>query len=112
MCSNTFGPAILPSLVIWPMSNTGTPWSLANFNKAAAHSRIWVTLPGELSTVSVCMVCTESMMSNSGLTVRTSSKMRSMRVSQRSSGEPPAGASGKRRSARNLIWRSLSSPLT
>ena len=112
MCSNTFGPAMLPSFVMWPMSKTGTPCSLANLSRAAAHSRIWVTLPGELSTVSVCMVCTESMMSNSGLTVRTSSKMRSMRVSQSRSMPSAAAFSGKRRSARSLIWRSLSSPLT
>ncbi len=43
ICSRTLGPAIAPSLVMWPMRMTGIPLSLARRSRAAAHSRTCVT---------------------------------------------------------------------
>ena len=42
------------------MSITGVPLDLAKRNNADAHSRTWATLPGELSMLSVLIVCMES----------------------------------------------------
>ena len=69
MCSRIFGPAMAPSLVMWPMMMTGVPLSLANFSSMAAHSRIWLTEPGDDSTFSVAMVWMESMTTRSGATL-------------------------------------------
>ena len=66
MCSSTLGPAILPSLFICPISNTGVCVSLAKRRMEAEHSRTWAMLPGDDSMFSVEMVCTESMMTKSG----------------------------------------------
>ncbi len=53
MCSSIFGPAMMPSLVMWPMTTTDVLVCLAYFCNRAAHSRIWETLPGEESIVAV-----------------------------------------------------------
>ena len=47
MCSRIFGPAITPSLVIWPITTTDVSVCLAYFCNRAAHSRICETLPGD-----------------------------------------------------------------
>ena len=109
MCSSTFGPAMVPSLLICPMSSTGTPLSLAYFSNEAAHSRTWLTLPAEDSRVSEAMVCMESTTSISGWTWSMCWKMFSSDVSQtmnRLSDPRPM------RSARSFSWVALSSPLT
>ena len=81
MCSSIFGPAMLPSLVICPMSITGMPVSFARRSSIAAHSLIWETEPGEDSTYCENMVCTESTTIRSGIILRASSTMFSIRVS-------------------------------
>ena len=109
MCSMTFGPAIFPSLVIWPTKITGVWVRLANWINSAVHSLIWDTLPGLLSMYSVCRVWMESMMTTSGtispiwwnifwVCVSLNTKQWSFL----------AGI----RSALSLIWRWLSSPDT
>ena len=55
-----------PSFVMWPMTNIATPDVLAQRSSAAAHSRICVTLPADDSTVSVYIVCIESMTTTCG----------------------------------------------
>ena len=67
MCSKTFGPARLPSLLICPIMRTGVPVSLANLRMAALHSLTCVTLPGDDSAASVYIVWIESMIIRSGL---------------------------------------------
>ena len=49
-CSSTRGPAMLPSLVTWPMMNTAVLLCLAKRASAAAHSRTWLTLPDAEAT--------------------------------------------------------------
>ena len=53
MCSRIFGPAIVPSLVMWPMRKIDVPVDLAYLSSVAAHSRICETLPAEESISSV-----------------------------------------------------------
>ncbi len=76
---------------------------------AAAHSRTCVTLPGDDSAASVCMVCMESTITMSGrvslMWANTCSKDVSHKTRQ------PLSC-GPMRSARSLSWRSLSSPDT
>ena len=81
MCSNMRGPAILPSLVTWPIIITGTPCSLAKRSKRAVHSRTWPTLPGVESSTSVNIVWIESMTSKAGLCWLASCKIASKLVS-------------------------------
>ena len=124
MCSNILGPAKVPSLLIWPISMTGTPLDLAKRNRADAHSRTCVTLPGELSTLSVLIVWIESITTISGLTSWIFLKILSSEVSQRtrqlsallpskSADIPPACSPADIiLSARIFNWWALSSPLT
>ena len=51
--SRIFGPAIVPSLVMWPMMKIDVPVLLAYLSRVAAHSRICDTLPAEDSIRSV-----------------------------------------------------------
>ena len=98
-----------PSLVMCPMSSTGTPLRLAKRRSSAATSRIWLTEPGADSTASLYMVCTESTTIRSGELRSASSITSSMRVSQnivQPNSSPP------RREERILTCLSLSSPLT
>ena len=67
MCSNTFGPAKEPSLVICPTRKTGTLFSFANFINSAVHCLIWDTLPAADSTIGDCKVWIESITTNSGV---------------------------------------------
>ena len=53
MCSSILGPAIEPSLVMWPMMKIDVPVDLAYFRSVAAHSRICDTLPADESRRSV-----------------------------------------------------------
>ena len=53
MCSRIFGPAMAPSLVMWPMMKIEVPDPLAYLSSVAAHSRICDTLPADDSTRSV-----------------------------------------------------------
>ena len=66
MCSSSFGPATIPSLVTWPTSTTAAPRRRAMRTASCAHSRTCMTEPGAESTPSMCIVCIESMMSSSG----------------------------------------------
>ena len=81
MCSRILGPAMKPSLVIWPISMTGTPVSLAKRSSCAATSLICDTDPGAESSASVNIVCTESTIISCGIIVRASSRMFSISVS-------------------------------
>ena len=101
---------MLPSLFIWPIRTTGTPLVFANRNRAEAHSRTWVTLPGLLSTSSVDIVCIESTTTSSGFTSLMCSNMCSREVSDKMM--IFSGISLVMRSARIRIWCGLSSPLT
>ena len=56
MCSNTLGPANVPSLLICPIKITGTLLFFAKWSREAVHSLICGILPGEESTVSVDIV--------------------------------------------------------
>ena len=117
MCSSTLGPAREPSLLMCPMSRMETPPDLPYLSRLAAHSRICARLPGEDSTPSVWMVCMESMTTRSGCIASICRKICSSEVSHStdtSASWPsePSWAAGVRRSARSLIWRALSSPLT
>ena len=92
------------------MRITGTLLALAKRSNALAHSRIWVMLPGAESTVSVSMVCMESIITRSGALSLIWSNIFSMLVSHNTdtlSFLPPS-----MRSARILSWCALSSPLT
>ena len=53
MCSRIFGPALVPSLVMWPMMMIDVPVDLAYLSRVAAHSRICDTLPADESISSV-----------------------------------------------------------
>ena len=53
MCSRIFGPAMMPSLVMCPITMIDVPVCLAYFCSKAADSRICDTLPGDESIVSV-----------------------------------------------------------
>ena len=47
MCSSTFGPAIAPSLLMWPTTNTVTPQRLEYCIRRIVQSRTCAMLPGE-----------------------------------------------------------------
>ena len=81
MCSRTFGPAMEPSLVIWPMRMTGMPLSLAKRRRVAATSLIWVTEPAVDSTFWQYIVWTESTTIRSGEVSCASAMMFSISVS-------------------------------
>ena len=66
MCSSTRGPAISPSFVTWPTSTTVMPRRLARPISSCAAPRTWLTVPGELSSVSRYIVWIESMTTTSG----------------------------------------------
>ena len=84
--------------------------------RVAAHSLTCDTLPGPLSTVSVCIVCMESMIIISGLTFCMWSVILSSDVSHSiitlSSLPSPWFPVLSRRRARIFSWCALSSPLT
>lgn len=109
MCSSTLGPARFPSLVMWPMSITGTEDSFAYFSSLDAHSRTCDTLPATDSRVSEAMVCMESTMTRPGWVFSMWLSIFSSDVSQTmktlSLGRPM-------RSALILICFALSSPET
>ena len=81
ICSRILGPAMVPSLVIWPIRITGIPDPFAKRKRVAATSFIWLTLPAVDSTPGQYMVCTESTMRRSGDTLSASRIMASMSVS-------------------------------
>ena len=81
MCSSTFGPAMAPSLVIWPMRMTGMPLPFAKRSSAAATSLTCVTEPAVDSTFWQYIVWTESTMTRSGATSSASAMMLSISVS-------------------------------
>ena len=99
MCSSTFGPAITPSLLMWPTMKTVTPLLLQYCIRRIVQSLTCVTEPGEACLSSVKSVWTESTISTSGFSpsaeVRTSSRF----VSQRKNSSSPLTCS---RSARSL----------
>ena len=107
---STFGPAMLPSLLICPMRITGVPVSLANFKREAVHSLTCTMLPGEESIFSVEIVWMESMMTKSGAAFFIWVKICSNEVSQAISRLSFSGCG--MRTARSLSWRALSSPDT
>ena len=82
ICSRIFGPASVPSLFMWPISIIGVPEVFANLSNLAAHSLTCDTLPAELSTSEVLMVCMESITTISGLTLLIHAKIFSNDVSQ------------------------------
>ena len=62
----THTPAILPSLLICPISNTGVCVSFAKRRIDAEHSLTCAILPGDDSILSVEIVCIESIITKSG----------------------------------------------
>ena len=70
-CSNTLGPATLPSFVTCPTSRIGMPVFLASAVSAAVTARDCATPPATPSTPGACMVCTESTMSSEGFSCST-----------------------------------------
>jgi len=46
MCSSVFGPAIVPSFVMWPMRKTGSDKRFAAVINTPAESRTCATEPG------------------------------------------------------------------
>ena len=51
MCSSTFGPAMLPSLLMWPTTKTVMDFSFAARMIRIVHSRTCEMLPGADSTL-------------------------------------------------------------
>jgi hypothetical protein len=109
MCSSTFGPAMAPSLVMWPISTIGTPLALAKRMSSLVHSRTCPTLPGLASSTAVCSVCMLSITTKPGFNSSTCRRMFCVLVSV-STWQPVAP--GFRRSARMRTCWALSSPLT
>ena len=66
ICSRTFGPAMLPSLLICPITNVVKPFSFVRRIIDIVHSRTWLMLPGAELTSASNMVCIESIITISG----------------------------------------------
>jgi hypothetical protein len=81
MCSSVFGPAIVPSLVMWPMRKTGTECFFATAMSMPAESRTCPTEPGIDELAAVCTVWIESMIAAAGRIFSISATMRSTDVS-------------------------------
>ena len=109
MCSSTLGPAMLPSLLTWPMTNTVTPCPLASCISAMVQSFTCPTPPAGASSSSLYRVWMESTISTSGSSRRTHSSTSPSRVSDRTN---RFSLSTERRLARSFSWRADSSPET
>ncbi len=81
MCSSVFGPAIVPSFVMWPMRKTGRDRRFAADISTPAESRTWPTEPGMDWFDVVWTVWIESTITATGLSFSTSARMRSTDVS-------------------------------
>ena len=66
MCSSTRGPAIMPSLVTCPITNTEIPEDLARSRSRLEHSRTCETDPADESISAMYTVWIESTTSSSG----------------------------------------------
>ena len=108
MCSSTRGPAMLPSLVTWPMRITGMSVRLARLTKSEVHSRTCVTDPGAELTSSLYTVWMESTAKKAGC---SSSTCRMMACTEFSAARKMLSLRTASRSARIRIWRTDSSPL-
>ena len=109
MCSRTFGPAIAPSLLTWPMTNAVIFMVFASCITAMVQSFTWPMLPGAEAMSLLYIVCTESMIRISGFRSSTLCVTALISVSartKRSSLDTPS------RCERILSWRWLSSPVT
>ena len=109
MCSRDFGPAMLPSLVTWPIRKVVTPRPLARKRSCVATSRTWLMLPGAEGNREEKTVWTESTTRAAGFRASTCSRIRSSEVSAIRKRPPPEIPS---RSPRSLTCRSDSSPET
>ena len=109
MCSRTFGPARLPSLVTWPTKIRTTPDCLAYRVSCAAQSRTCDTLPGAEVMPSECITCMESTTITRGRNSSAAARMASTSVSAISC---RASTARSRRSARMATCCGLSSPVT
>src|SRR5439155_904564 len=90
-----------PSLVTWPTRKAAMPRPLARSMSRAAHSRTWLTLPGDDSSPGRKTVWIESTMSGRGRSARRGAAPRSARRSSpcgRSPGRCRASAPRSRRS--------------
>ena len=65
-CSNSRGPATVPSLVTWPTSSTGNRRCFATRTRALVTSRTCATPPATPSAPLTVTACTESRTSSSG----------------------------------------------
>ena len=81
MCSSDFGPAIVPSFVMWPMRKIGIDSRFASVISTPAESRTWATEPGIESLAVVCTVWIESTMTATGIIFSTSATIFSTEVS-------------------------------
>jgi hypothetical protein len=109
MCSSVFGPAIVPSFVMWPMRKTGIARRFAAAMRSPAVSRTWPTEPATDPFRCVCIVWIESMMTAEGRDASIDSMIRSTEVSAK---REIVGERVPRRRARRAIWRGDSSPDT
>ena len=81
MCSKTFGPAIAPSLLTWPIIKVVISSDFASFKSAFVHSLTWETLPGIEEDSGLLMVWIESIIKMSGWVNSASAQINSMFVS-------------------------------
>ena len=66
ICSNSFGPAIVPCFVTWPIKKIGTCFSCANWTNKEVASLSWLTEPEILSIFEENRVWIESIIKKSG----------------------------------------------
>lgn len=66
ICSRTLGPAMAPSLLMWPTTKTVIPFPFASCIMDMVQSFTWEILPGAESLLSLYKVCMESAMKTSG----------------------------------------------
>ena len=109
MCSNTLGPAIEPSLLTWPMTNTVMPCPFASCIRAMVQSFTCPTPPAGESISSLYSVWMESTMSTSGFSSRTHSVTFPKHVSDKTY---RFSLSTRSRCARSFSWWVDSSPET
>ena len=109
MCSSTLGPAMLPSLLTCPITNTVTPCPFATCISAMVQSFTCPTPPAGESSSSLYSVWMESTISTSGCSSCTHSSTSPSRVSDSTNRFSLSTCS---RSARSFSCRVDSSPDT
>ena len=109
ICSMTLGPAMAPSLLTWPTMKVGISSVLATFKKRAELSLTWLTVPAEEEISVQRIVWIESMTTRSGFIDSIRPQISSTSLSATSE---MLSSGTFRRTARSLICRTDSSPVT